>query len=69
MINSFIWLSDLDADKLESVPTDLSKLSNVVKTDPVKREVYNATNRNIEDKTPSITNIATNAALIILWKD
>ena len=69
MIDSFIWLSDLDADKLESVPTDLSKLSNVVKTDPVKREVYNATNRNIEDKTPSITNIATNAALIILWKD
>ena len=69
MINSFIWLSDLDADKLESVPTDLSKLSNVVKTDPVKREVYNATNRNIEDKTPSITNITTNAALIILWKD
>ena len=69
MINSFIWLSDLDANKLESAPTDLSKLSNVVKTNPVKREVYNATNRNIEDKTPSITNMATNAALIILWKD
>ena len=69
MINSFIWLSDLDANKLESAPTDLSKLSNVVKTNPVKREVYNATNRNIEDKTPSITSIATNAALIMLWKD
>ena len=31
----------LDIDKLVPVPTDLSKLSNVVKNDVVKKEVYN----------------------------
>ena len=30
----------LDVDKLVSVPTDLSKLSNVVKNDVVKKDVY-----------------------------
>ena len=31
----------LDIDKLEPVPTDLSKLSNVVKKNIVKKDVYN----------------------------
>ena len=30
----------LDIDKLKSVPTDLSKLSTVVKNDVVKKDVY-----------------------------
>ena len=30
----------LDIDKLKPVPTDLSKLSNVVKDDVVKKDVY-----------------------------
>ena len=31
----------LDVDKLESVPADLSKLSDLVKTDVVKKTEYN----------------------------
>ena len=31
----------LDIDKLAAAPTDLSKLSNVVKNDVVKKDVYN----------------------------
>ena len=31
----------LDIDKLVPVPTDLSKLSNVVKSDVAKKDVYN----------------------------
>ena len=32
----------LDVDKLLPVPVDLSKLNNVVKSDVVKKDVYNA---------------------------
>ena len=32
----------LDVDKLVPVPVDLSKLSDAVKTDVVKKDVYNA---------------------------
>ena len=39
-----------DADKLVPAPVDLSKLSNVVKNDVVKKDVYNAKMKNIEDK-------------------
>ena len=49
----------LDIDKLVPVPVDLSKLSNVVKNDFVKKDVYNAKFRNIEDKILDITNLAT----------
>ena len=49
----------LDVDKLVPVPVDLSKLSDVVKNDVVKKDVYNAKIKNIEDKTPEFTNIAT----------
>ena len=53
----------LDIGKLETTPVDLSKLSNVVKNDVVKKDVYNAKIKNIEDKIPDITNLATKTTL------
>ena len=53
----------LDVDKLVPVPVDLSKLSDVVKNDVVKKDVYNAKIKNIEDKIPDITNLGTNTTL------
>ena len=53
----------LDFDKLVPVPVDLSKLSDVVKNDFVKKDVYNAKIKNIEDEIPDITNLPTNASL------
>ena len=53
----------LDGDKLVSFPVDLSKLSDVVKDDVAKKDVYNANSKNIEDKIPDITNLATNTTL------
>ena len=52
----------LDVDKLVSVPVDLSKLSNIVKMMLLKK-MYNAKIKNIEDKIPDITNLATNTTL------
>ena len=49
----------LDADKLAPFPDDLNKLSNVVKNDVIKKDVYNSKIKNIEDKIPDITVIAT----------
>ena len=45
----------LDVDKLLPGPTDLSKQSDAVKNDVVKKVVYNAKIYNIEDKTITIT--------------
>ena len=53
----------LDVDKLVLVLVDLSKLSDVVKNYVVKKDVYNAKIKNIEDKIPDITNLATNTTL------
>ena len=53
----------LDSDKLVSVPVDLSKLSDVVKNDVVKKDAYNAKIKNIEDNIPDITNVAITTAL------
>ena len=53
----------LDFDKLVPVPVDLSKLSRTVKNDTVKKDVYNAKMKNIEDKILDITNLATNTTL------
>ena len=47
----------LNIDKLAPVSVDLSKLSNVVKNDVVKKDIYNAKIKNIEDKIPDITNL------------
>ena len=44
------------------VPVDLSKLTDVVKN-AVKKDLCNAKIKNIEDKTPDITNLATNTIL------
>ena len=53
----------LDVDKLKPVPVDLSKLTDVVKNYAVKKDLYNAKIKNIEDKIPDITNLATNASV------
>ena len=53
----------LDIGKLETTPADLSKLSDAVKNEVVKKTEYNATIKDIEDKIPVITNLATNATL------
>ena len=52
----------LDVDKLVPLHVDLSKLSDVVKN-VVKKDVYNAKIKNIEDKISNITNLATNTTL------
>ena len=49
-------LEKLDVDKLVPVPTDLSKLSNVLKNGVVEKTEYNAKTKYIEDKIHSITN-------------
>ena len=46
----------LNVDKLKPVPIDLSKRSDVVKNDIIKKDVYNANTKNIEDKISDITN-------------
>ena len=53
----------LDVDTLVPVPVDLSKLSDEVKNDVVKKDVYKAKIKNIEDEIPDITNLATKASL------
>ena len=52
----------LNIGKLETTAVDLSKLSNVVKNDVVKKQ-YNSKIKNIEDKIPDITNLATKTTL------
>ena len=53
----------LDVDKLVPVPVDLSKLNDVVKNYVVKKDVYNANIKTIEDKIHDITNLAANVFL------
>ena len=53
----------LDFDKLVPVSVDLSKLSDAVKNDFIKKDVYNAKIKDIEDIIPDITNLATNTTL------
>ena len=43
----------LDVDKLVLVPVDLSKLSDVVKNDVVKKTEYNGKIKSIEDTIPA----------------
>ena len=56
-------LDRLDIDKLVSVPVDLSKLSDAVKTYFVKKHLYNAKIENIKGNISDITNLATNNTL------
>ena len=53
----------LDDDKLGSVPLKLAKLIDLLKNGVVKKDVYNAMIKNIEEKIPDIANLATNATL------
>ena len=52
-----------DVDKLVPVPVDLGTLSEVVKNDVVKKDLYNAKIKNIEGKIPDNTNLAANTTL------
>ena len=52
-----------DIDKLVPVPVDLSKLSDVVKNDFIKKTDYNAKITEIENKIPDVTNLATKTPL------
>ena len=57
-------VDNLDVDRLVPVPVDLSKLSDVVKKDAVKKGVYNAQIKDIEeDKIPDVAKLATNTTL------
>ena len=53
----------LDVNKSVPVPVDLSKLSDIVKNDVVKKDGYNTKMKNIEDKISNLTNVATNSAV------
>ena len=53
----------LDIDNLVPVPVDLSKLSDVVKNDVIKKTDYNAKITEIENRIPNISNFATKTAL------
>ena len=50
----------LDFDKLVLGPADLSKPSDVVKNDVVKKDLHNAKIKDIEDKIRVITDLPTN---------
>ena len=56
-----VKVDKLDVDKLVPAPADLSKLSDLVKNDVVKKHVYNAKIQDIEHKIPDITNSVTNS--------
>ena len=56
-------IDKLDIDKLVPIPADLSKFTNLVKNEVVKKTEYNAKIKNIEDKIPDISNLATKTIL------
>ena len=53
----------LNIGKLETISVDLSKLSDVVKNEVVKKTEYNAKIKDIEDKILDVINLATNTTL------
>ena len=53
----------LDVNKLIPVAVDLSKLSDLVKNNVVKKDVCYANIKNIEDKIPDITDLTTRTTL------
>ena len=64
-------VDQLDVDKLIPVPVDLSKLSDALKNDVVKKDVYNAKIKNLNAKTnevnvlTAIENIITNISNLV----
>ena len=63
LVNLKTEVDKLDIDKLVPVPTDLSKLSDVVKNNVVKKTDYNAKITEIENKIPDTSNLPTKTAL------
>ena len=63
LANSKTEVDKLDIDKLVSAPVDLSKLSDAVKNDVIKKTYYNAKIVEIENKIPDISNLARKTAL------
>ena len=63
LANSKTEVDKLDIDKLVPVPTDLSKSSNVVKNNVIKKTDYNAKITEIEGKILDISNLARITAL------
>ena len=53
----------LDGDKVVPVPVDLSKLSEVIKNDVIKKDAYDANIKKIEIEIPNVANFATNGYL------
>ena len=53
----------LNVDQLVPIPVDLSIVSDVIKNYVVEKDTYNAKIKNIEDKIPDVTNLATNTTL------
>ena len=53
----------IDVHKLVPVPVDLNKLIDEVKNNIVKKDVYKTKIKNIEDKIPDITILASNTTL------
>ena len=62
LVNLKTEVDKLEIDQLVPVPTDLSKLSNVVKNDIIKKTDYNTKITEIEGKI-AVTNLATKTAL------
>ena len=61
--NLKIKVDKLYVDKLVPIPVNLSKLSDVVKSDAIEKDVYDAKMKNIKDKIPNVTNLATNTKI------
>ena len=61
--NLKVKVDKLDARKLVPVPVSLCTLNAAVKNDIVKKDVYNAQIKDIEDKMPGIINLAIKATL------
>ena len=53
----------LDVDKLLTITVNLCKLSDAVENIVAKKDIYNTKVKNIEDKTPETTNVATETIL------
>ena len=53
----------LDIEKIKTASVDLSKLGNIVKNNAVKKTEYNTNIKNIEDKSPDISNFTTKTTL------
>ena len=58
--------SELDADKLKPVPVNLSKLSGAVKNDVVKKDLYNAKIKDVEERKTKYLVLLTYLPMLLL---